>query len=309
VIGPSGAGKSTLLRLIAGLDRPSRGTVDCDGDRWSGDGVWVPPERRRVGFVFQDYALFPHMSVHANVAFEARADVEELLARLHIDHLAAVRPGRLSGGERQRVALARALAIRPRVLLLDEPLAALDPSTRATVAAELARVIELAAVPTIVVTHSYEEAVMFADEVAVIDRGAIVQRGRASEVVEAPASAFVAEFAGINYLPGIASGTAVRLEGGEVVRATDPADGPVAVLVAPWEITLSLGEPAGGSDSALNRLPARVERVVVVGNRARVSLGRLVAEVTPESVERLAIRPGLEVLAVWKATATRVVPR
>ena len=209
MIGPSGAGKTTLLRLVAGLDRPATGTVECDGERWVGDGVWVQPERRGVGFVFQDYALFPHMSVHANVAFEARRDVEDLLERLRIAHLATARPDRLSGGERQRVALARALAIGPRTLLLDEPLAALDPSTRSTVAAELAQVIAGAGVPTIVVTHSYEEAVMFADEVAVMDRGAIVQHGSAAEVVEAPASAFVAEFAGINYLLGTAAGTRV----------------------------------------------------------------------------------------------------
>ena len=106
VIGPSGAGKTTLLRLIAGLERPAAGAIECNGHRWLGDGVWVPPERRRVGFVFQDYALFPHMSVRANVAFEARTDVDELLERLGIEHLAGARPGRLSGGERQRVALA-----------------------------------------------------------------------------------------------------------------------------------------------------------------------------------------------------------
>jgi molybdate transport system ATP-binding protein len=149
---------------------------------------------------------------------------------------------------------------------------------------------------------------MFADEVAVMDRGAIVQHGSAAEVVEAPASAFVAEFAGINYLLGTAAGTRVRLDGGQTVRTTDPAEGRVAVLVAPWEITLALGDAGGDGDSALNRIPARVDRVVMVGNRARVTLGSVVAEVTPESVERLAIRPGLDVVAVWKATATRVVP-
>jgi molybdate transport system ATP-binding protein len=308
VIGPSGAGKTTLLRLIAGLERPQAGAVECDGERWLGEGAWVPPEGRRIGFVFQDYALFPHMSVHANVAFEARADVDELLDRLRLGHLAAARPGRLSGGERQRVALARALAIRPRALLLDEPLTALDPTTRSAVAAELAQVIDRAAVPTIVVTHSYEEAVMFADRVAVMDRGEIVQHGPAAEVVEAPASAFVAEFAGINYLLGTAAGTSVRLDGGETVRTADPADGRVAVLVAPWEITLAPAGAGSDGDSALNRIPARVDRVVVVGNRARVTLGHVVAEVTPESVERLSIRPGVDVVAVWKATATRVVP-
>jgi molybdate transport system ATP-binding protein len=141
-----------------------------------------------------------------------------------------------------------------------------------------------------------------------MDRGEIVQRGSALEVVEAPASAFVAEFAGINYLLGTAAGTTVRLDGGGAVRTTDPADGRVAVLVAPWEITLALADAGGDGDSALNRIPARVDRVVVIGNRARVTLGGVVAEITPESVDRLAIRPGLDVVALWKATATRVVP-
>ena len=158
LVGPSGAGKSTILRLIAGLRTPASGEIACNGETWFGPGVNVPVERRRVGFVFQDYALFPHRNVIGNVAFEARRDPDEVLRQLGIEHLARARPRDLSGGERQRVALARALATEPQLLLLDEPLAALDPGTRASVAAELAAVLARTRVPTITVTHSYEEA-------------------------------------------------------------------------------------------------------------------------------------------------------
>jgi molybdate transport system ATP-binding protein len=320
ILGPNGAGKTTLLRSLAGLLALDHGRIELDAEVLDdGTRVFVPPERRSVGVVFQDYLLFPHLSTLENVAFglrsrgvnrrAARRRAAAALEPVGLAAFAGRKPGELSGGQAQRVALARALATEPRLLLLDEPLAALDPSTRSAVAAELAEVIDAAAVPTVVVTHSYEEAVMFADEVAVMDTGAIVQRGRAADVVEAPASAFVAEFAGINYLKGTAAGTTVRLDSGQTVRTRDPADGAVAVLVAPWDITLALGDSRGDGDSALNHIPVRVERVVVVGNRARVTLGGLVAEVTPESVERLALRPGLNVVAVWKATATRVVAR
>ncbi len=307
MIGPSGAGKTTLLRLVAGLLRPSRGSVECGGVRWFGEGVDVPAERRRVGFVFQDYALFPHLSVRANVAFEARRDPDALLAQLGIDHLSGARPRALSGGERQRVALARALAIEPALLLLDEPLSALDPATRGSVAGELAELIRAAGVPAVIVTHAFEEAAMLADDVAVIDRGQVVQRGSAADLLESPATPFVAEFAGTNYLPGIADGRLVLLERGGRVIIPEPATGPVAVLIAPWEVTLSLSPPDAGS--ALNAVHGPVERVVVLGNRARVVVAGLTAEVTPESVERLRIAPGVELVASWKATATRVLPR
>jgi putative spermidine/putrescine transport system ATP-binding protein len=207
VIGPSGAGKTTLLRLIAGLERPAGGAIECNGHRWLGDGVWVPPERRRVGFVFQDYALFPHMSVRANVAFEARIDVDELLERLRIGHLAGDRPGRLSGGERQRVALARALAIAPQVLLLDEPLAALDRKLREDMQLEFRRIQQQLGVTTINVTHDQREALVMSDEIMVMEAGRVEQMARPVETYQNPATRFVAGFIGVtNFLPGVVTG-------------------------------------------------------------------------------------------------------
>jgi len=308
IVGPSGAGKSSLLRLIAGLVRPSVGLVECGGERWFGDGADVPPERRRVGFVFQHYALFPHLSARANVAFGSEGrDVGPLLRRLGIDHLADARPGTLSGGERQRVAVARALARRPRLMLLDEPLSALDPATRGAVAAELAGVLQETGLPALVVTHSFDEAASLSERVLVMERGQIVQDGPAAELLARPATAFVAEFAGMNRLTGVASGTTVRLDSGVEVRVADPAHGPVAVLVAPWEVSLSPALPEGVS--SLNHLQVTVRRVVPLGNRVRVALDGLTAEVTPESAARMELRPGAPVVATWKATASRTVPR
>jgi molybdate transport system ATP-binding protein len=269
--------------------------------------VDVPVERRRIGFVFQDYALFPHRSVLGNVSFEARRDPVELLRQLGIDHLARARPRDLSGGERQRVALARALATDPQLLLLDEPLAALDPTTRAGVAAELAGILHRTRIPTIVVTHSYDEATALAGRIVVLDRGRVVQAGTGEELLHSPASRFVADFAGVNYLPGYGDGTVVHLPDGTDVHVGDASAGPVAVLVAPWEITLGLHPPA--DTSAMNHLQGQVERVTVHGNRARVTVGGLTAEVTPASVERLGIHAGLRLVASWKATSARVVPR
>ena len=307
LVGPSGAGKSTILRLIAGLRTPASGEVSCNGETWFGPGVDVPVERRRVGFVFQDYALFPHRSVIGNVAFEARRDPDEMLRQLGIEHLAHARPRNLSGGERQRVALARALATEPQLLLLDEPLAALDPGTRGSVAAELAAILQRTQIPVITVTHSYEEATTLADQIVVMDAGRVVQAGTGEELLHSPASRFVADFAGVNYVPGYAEGAVVHLPDGTLIHVGDAAEGPVAVLVAPWEITLELEPPT--DSSAMNHLQGVVDRVTVQGNRARVTVGGLTAEVTPASVERLGIRAGRQVVASWKATSTRVVPR
>ena len=304
MVGPSGAGKSTLLRLVAGLDEPTAGRLECDGEVWYDGRRRVPPEQRQCGYVFQDYALFPHMTVRDNVAFGSRgADVAPLLDRIGIAHLAREHPGRLSGGERQRVALARALAVEPRVLLLDEPLSALDPATRGAVAAELAVVLREAAVPVLVVTHAYEEAVSLSSRVVVLEDGRVTQDAPPRELLEAPLTPFVAEFAGTNFLPGTAAGRDVHLDRGGSVRIAGEATGRVAVLVAPWEITLALSP---GDDSAQNRVEGLVERVVPLGNRVRVAMAGLTAEITPESAERLALVPGVRVFASWKATSTRV---
>ena len=310
IVGASGAGKTTLLRAIAGLVTPDSGRIALGREVWFAGHANRPPEEREVGFVFQDYALFPHLTVRRNVAFGARGDVDALLRSFGIEALAAERPGRLSGGERQRVALARALARRPRVLLLDEPLAALDAHTKARVRAELREHLREAALPTLLVTHDYEDAAGLADRVGVLHAGRLVQIGRADELLASPATQFVAEFVGANLLPGTARRgrdglTEVELEGGERVVSTDEAEGRVGVVLHPWEIALARVQ---AEDSIQNHVVGTVASVVTVGNRVRVRLGPLTAEVTATSVDQLGIREGERLVASFKATATRLVP-
>lgn len=322
--GPSGAGKTTVLRVAAGLLRPERGRVSLGEEVWldTAAGVEVAAERRDCGVVFQDYALFPRLNVWRNVAFgmrgprrTQRAAALALLERFGVGHLAEARPRSISGGERQRVALARTLAAQPRALLLDEPLAALDPASRRGALVELRSVLTGLALPAIVVTHSFEEAALLAPRLAVIDRGEVIQTGLPAEVSARPCSAFVADFAGASVLHGSAAGesgelTLVRLEGGGEVRSVDAARGAVAVSVFPWEVSLE-APGMGGGDSILNRVPGEVSTVTIVGNRARVGIALpqpLVAEVTAASAERLGLRPGSAVVAAWKAAATRLVP-
>ena len=201
LVGPSGAGKTTVLRAVAGLERPAAGRVAVGDNVWSdaATGAWVPPERRRVGFVFQHHALFPHLTVAGNVAFAGAApgDVGRLLDRLGVAHLAGERPARLSGGERQRVALARALARDPRLLLLDEPMSALDPHTRAGVRAELRAVLDGLGIPTVIVTHDLADAAALADDAVVIEAGTVTQRDTPARLASAPATPFVRALAGV----------------------------------------------------------------------------------------------------------------
>jgi molybdate transport system ATP-binding protein len=198
IVGPSGAGKSTLLRAIAGLVKPRAGHVALGEDVWfdRARGIDLAPEDRSVGMVFQQYALFPHLSVQRNVEFGGKARATELLQRLGIAHLAAARPRQLSGGERQRVALARALAHDPKVLLLDEPLSALDPHTRDVVRHELSEHLSELALPTLLVTHDVADAIALAGRVGVIREGRIIQLGTPAELAEAPVDDFVARVFG-----------------------------------------------------------------------------------------------------------------
>jgi molybdate transport system ATP-binding protein len=198
IVGPSGAGKSTVLRAIAGLLRPQAGRVALDDDVWfdAVQGINRAPEDRSVGMVFQQYALFPHLSVRKNVEFGGSEQATALMERLEIAHLARARPGQLSGGERQRVALARALARRPKVLLLDEPLSALDPHTRDVVRHELAGHLEQFGLPTLLVTHDVADAIALADRVGVIRDGRIIQLGTPAELAAAPVDEFVARVFG-----------------------------------------------------------------------------------------------------------------
>jgi len=325
IAGPSGAGKSSALRVAAGLLRPATGRVTCGEEVWldTAAGIDRRPEERRCGYVFQDYALFPHQRAWQNVAYALRDrprssredEARSWLARFGLEELADARPATLSGGERQRVALARALARRPDVLLLDEPLSALDTRTRAAAARQLAEVLRASDIPAVLVTHDFTEAALLGDKVAIIDGGRVVQQGTASELAARPATAFVADFTGAVVLRGIASPeadgtTVVILAGGDSIRSTDAASGPVAATVFPWEVTI---EPAGETAprSTQNRIEARVLSITTIGGRVRLGLAGsepLTAEVSTTAVEHLDLRPGVLVAATWKAAATRLVP-
>ena len=309
LVGPSGAGKTTVLRAVGGLVR-ARGRISVGGAVWldSEHGIDLPPEERSVGLVFQDYALFPHLSVRRNIEFGRGGQVDGLLERFELVRLADAKPRELSGGERQRVALARALARDPAVLLLDEPLSALDAHTRDTVRAELVQLLREAGRPTLVVTHDFEDAATLAAKVGVLVDGRLRQLGTPAELVAAPADPFVASLTGANVLRGrartvVAGLTELELATGERIRSTDPAEGDAVAVVYPWEVTLSL---APLDDSAQNHLAGAIASIVPVGNRVRVRVGPVTAEVSTASAERLGLSVGGRAVASFKATATKL---
>jgi spermidine/putrescine ABC transporter ATP-binding subunit len=251
LLGASGSGKTTLLRMLAGFETPDAGRILLDG----ADITRLPPNRRPVNLMFQSYALFPHMTVAENVAYglemerrpraEIRARVAEMLETVQLSAFAGRKPDQLSGGQRQRVALARALVKRPRVLLLDEPLAALDAKLRAQMQLELKRLQHEVGITFVVVTHDQEEALVMADRIAILRAGRLEQVGKPREVYETPATRYAADFIGqMNFLPGRAEEGGVILPDGTRIRATGggPAAGAAVAAVRPERIRLGAGE-------------------------------------------------------------------
>jgi molybdate transport system ATP-binding protein len=331
LLGPNGAGKSTTVALLAGLLRPDDGRVELAGrvltDVTAGRvRAEVPVPRRGVGVVFQDHLLFAHLSALENVAFgprargvpaaSARAGARRWLEALGVGELAGARPRQLSGGQAQRVALARALAGEPGLLLLDEPLAALDAATRAAVRSELAR--HLRAYPgcAVLVTHDPLDAMVLADHLVVLEGGRVVQQGAPAEVAGAPRTAYVAALVGLVLLRGRArrapAGTEVVLEDGAVVVSSDPvAAGPALAAFAPSAVALHRMHPQGSARNAWAGTVAGVEsRAGVVRVRVAGALGGtdVLADVTPAAVADLALDVGAPVWASVKATEVRAYP-
>jgi molybdate transport system ATP-binding protein len=310
VVGPNGAGKTTLLRALAGLV-PAAGPILLDGV----DLAPVDAERRPVGVVFQDHVLFPHLSARENVAFGlrchgatrrvARKQADAWLARVGLADHASHRPGALSGGQAQRVALARALATSPRLLLLDEPLAALDATTRATTRRDLVLRLRAHDGVRIVVTHDPVEALALADRLVVLEAGCVVQEGTADDIRVRPRSRYVADLVGVNLFHGVARAGVLALPDAVLVAA-EPLDGPAFAVVHPSAVALHRARPEG---SPRNVWPGRVAALDHDGERVRVTVEGVVplsADVTKAGAEALTLTPGTEVWASVKATEVAI---
>ncbi len=316
LIGPNGTGKTSVLRLVAGLEALDSGSLSI-GDEVVDDtalGLHRPAHRRSVALVFQDHRLFGHLRAVDNVAFPlrrrgvdrrfARQRAHELLERVETADQAHRRPSELSGGQRQRVALARALAAEPDVLLLDEPLASVDQSSRLQLQAVLS---DLPARSILLVSHDPVEVRTLARTAVVLDAGRVTRCGSLEEITTDPGSRWAATFMGANVVAGRAHAGVVATESGFALTVVDPASGPVHVTFPANAVTLHPSEPDG---SARNAWPARVERVDIEEGRARVSLAgplQVRADVTVKSVDDLGLRPGARVWASVKATELAVV--
>jgi molybdate transport system ATP-binding protein len=335
LVGESGSGKTTVLRLLAGLTRPDRGHIEVDGDVWfdEASATYREAPARPVGYVAQDYALFPHLSAADNVAFGLRAQgtptrdmatrVGDALERVGIGALARRRPHELSGGQQQRVALARALVLEPRLLLLDEPLSALDAQTRRAVRGELRRLLADLPCSTVYVTHSPAEALAFGQQITVLEAGRVSQSGTRDDLMRHPRSGYVAEFLGVNFFRGTLveggaatsapgdtpSGARLALPHGELVLSAS-GEGDVAAVVHPRDITLGLAPPAG---SARNVFAGTIDELAPEppdGELVRVSIASsppLIAEITRGACQALALHPGQRVYASFKAAGVSVV--
>jgi molybdate transport system ATP-binding protein len=357
LLGESGAGKSTVLRLLAGLLRPDTGFICLNGAVYcdSAHRIALPPQERAYGYVFQDYVLFPHLNVFENVAFglrtqrlprlEVRMRVQEALARVHLSDLGQRRPAQLSGGQQQRVALARAIVLAPQLLLLDEPLAALDVQTRREVRQELRQLLSEIDVTTVMVTHHYLDALFFGDQILVLDHGRVIQQGGQQELREQPRSSYVAELAGVNFFRGhitsYESGAMCRVRIDQSVADEERGSRPifhaeiiaslrendlheqelapgaeVNVVIDPRSITLHNTPP---ESSARNLLHGEIVHILYLAGsmgrddgRVRISLSLepgnlpLTAEITETSATRMNLVEGQHIYATFKATEASV---
>ncbi|MDQ2633535.1 MAG: ABC transporter ATP-binding protein, partial [Pseudomonadota bacterium] len=315
LLGPSGSGKTTLLRLIAGFDFPDSGHIVIDGK-----GVErVPVEKRRIGMVFQNYALFPNMSVADNVAFglsvrgvaraEIAAEVQRALDLVQLGDLGKRRPHQLSGGQRQRVALARAIVIRPQVLLLDEPLSALDKALRVDMQVELKRIQREVGITTIFVTHDQEEALTMSDRIGILRDGQLVQEGSPEQIYDNPVSEFAATFLGdANILRGEATGAGIRLDDGTEIAARQgtagPMTGKMSCAVRPERITILPAERA--ASASRNRLAGRVSKRMFAGGSSTYFVARddETIKVLVQNAGQDKFDEGQEVVLTWSPEST-----
>ncbi|MBA2388902.1 MAG: ABC transporter ATP-binding protein [Geodermatophilaceae bacterium] len=320
LLGPNGAGKSTVLRVLAGLARPHAGLVRLDGQSLDDPaaGIRLAPHRRPIGMVFQDHLLFPHLSTVDNIAFGLRARgssraaahtvAARWVARMHLSEHSSAKPRSLSGGQAQRVALARALAGDPRLLLLDEPLSALDARTKLDVRADLRHHLGDFAGATVLVTHDPVDAMALADQLVVVERGRVVQVGTPVEVSRRPRTDYVARLVGLSLLSGTAHGRAVLLDNGASVQVAEASNGPVFVAIRPASVGLYRSRPDG---SPRNVWPATVAGVTPYGETLRVDLEGevpLTADVSPEAAAELDLVLGAGVWASVKASEVAAYP-
>ncbi|MFA5001462.1 MAG: ATP-binding cassette domain-containing protein [Methanolinea sp.] len=319
ILGPTGAGKTVLLETIAGIHTPDSGKIFlCNREITS-----IEPRLRNIGMVYQDYMLFPHLTVQQNITFglnqrevpkdEQSTMVDEICALLEITHLVGRYPGSLSGGEQQRVALARALVLKPEVLLLDEPMSALDRRTRERMRTELSRIRKLTGTTIVQITHHFDDVFAIADRIAIMREGRIVQVGETAEVFLHPADTFVAEFLGIgNIIRGTSSRagyvTVITPETGPVFYASSRVSGDVVAALHAEDVIVSV---APFASSARNCLYGTVLEIIAFGSTIRVIIDvgfPLTALLTRESCHELHIEPGSRVYATFKATAVHVIP-
>ncbi|MFE0548703.1 ABC transporter ATP-binding protein [Streptomyces pilosus] len=315
LLGPNGAGKTTALRALAGLTPLTAGRLRLDGT----DLHRTPPASRPVGVVFQDYLLFPHLTALDNVAFgprcrgagkaAARALAADWLERMGLAEHAGTRPRHLSGGQAQRVALARALATHPRLLLLDEPLAALDARTRLEVRAQLRRHLDAFEAVAVLVTHDPLDAMVLADRLVVVEHGLVVQEGTPADIARHPRTDYIARLVGLNVYRGRAEGHTVRLDAGPAVSTTEHLSGPAFVAFPPGAVTLYRDRPTGSS--ARNVWQCAVAGLETHGDQIRAELTGelpLAADLTTVAAAELDLRPGAPVWAAVKAAQTHAYP-